>query len=519
MAIKETRINRFDGGMNDNPRLQSTNSFQLATNFDIANSPEILKPNVGTEKNSGSYTTTFGVYRTVLANGNIYGLGVKAEPSTLPKIFKLSSPLDAFNSTWSSPANSEATSGGFSYTGMFTYYKDYIYITHDDSGSNSKISRYGSISGTPTFTTAWKTMTVGSSGAVDFTSDGVIGIDDNLYFAYRTTDGTQTGLGRIDGTNLVEAAITVPSNYRINQLVTWNKYLCMICSSVDKDTNSKMFIWDYISPDITEVVDLGWGDAMAADVIDGTVVIFVNVTGFSISTSRPSFIRVLTYSGGTPTQIFKIKGQNRSGSSYTAVTSSAYSYRSNIYVGSIATIANSSSMFTNLLLRVGRKDNKYQLSYSFDYDCGSQSSNGGGISDFIFFNENIIIANVTGTRTSDIYITVNGASYVNKSVYESQIFNGESNVDKQLHSAFVNFVALPSAGQVILQYRKDEETTWTTIFTDTTDNAISHESVNIESTGVNLPTFREIQFRIESTGGAEITALGFTYEELSSISN
>jgi hypothetical protein len=160
----------------------------------------------------------------------------------------------------------------------------------------------------------------------------------------------------------------------------------------------------------------------------------------------------------------------------------------------------------------------------------------------------------------------------------------------------VQYVALPSAGQVICKYKKDEETYWTTIFVDTTDNAISHEATNIESysdavtmtqatpavvtlvnhrlvpgqiirfnttgtlltgvtagteyyvlstsitadtfrfsaslngsavnttgtqTGVhtidrtfNLPMFKEIQFRFELTGGAELTGYKLKFEDL-----
>ena len=73
---------------------------------------------------------------------------------------------------------------------------------------------------------------------------------------------------------------------------------------------------------------------------------------------------------------------------------------------------------------------------------------------------------------------------------------------------------LNSEGQVVLKYRKDNETTWTTIFTNTTENSISHEACNIESTGENLPQFKDIQFRIECSGSVGLLGLRFRYEEL-----
>jgi hypothetical protein len=56
--------------------------------------------------------------------------------------------------------------------------------------------------------------------------------------------------------------------------------------------------------------------------------------------------------------------------------------------------------------------------------------------------------------------------------------------------------------------------TWTTIFTETADQSLRHEAVNIESSGETLPTYNEIEFRMESTGGAEILEMSFVSEEI-----
>ena len=81
--------------------------------------------------------------------------------------------------------------------------------------------------------------------------------------------------------------------------------------------------------------------------------------------------------------------------------------------------------------------------------------------------------------------------------------------------------ALPSGAQIVLSYMINGETTYTTIFTQTVDDtddidylSIYHEAINIESSGATLPTFREISFRIASTGNAVVTGLKFKYEEI-----
>jgi len=58
---------------------------------------------------------------------------------------------------------------------------------------------------------------------------------------------------------------------------------------------------------------------------------------------------------------------------------------------------------------------------------------------------------------------------------------------------------------VVLSYKKDGDTSWTQIFSHSTLNSLSHSAVNIESTGVTLPEYREIQFQIQSVGGAVFT--------------
>ena len=45
-----------------------------------------------------------------------------------------------------------------------------------------------------------------------------------------------------------------------------------------------------------------------------------------------------------------------------------------------------------------------------------------------------------------------------------------------------------------------------------TSNVISHDAVNIESSGANLPQYKEIQFQIQPSCGAVVTGLEFREE-------
>ena len=85
-------------------------------------------------------------------------------------------------------------------------------------------------------------------------------------------------------------------------------------------------------------------------------------------------------------------------------------------------------------------------------------------------------------------------------IYETVIINdGDSSLTKKLKGVTVIHEPLPSNGSVVLAYKKDEETTFTTILTNTTANSLRESAVVIESGGAALPTYKEITFRIEST--------------------
>jgi len=107
-----------------------------------------------------------------------------------------------------------------------------------------------------------------------------------------------------------------------------------------------------------------------------------------------------------------------------------------------------------------------------------------------------------------VWRTNDQPTFTASSTYESQIISTiDQTKTKKLVGVSVMTEALTSGKQVVLKYRKDEETSYTTILTHSTANTISHDAINIESTGANLPQYKQIQFQMISTGGAVITGL------------
>jgi len=75
----------------------------------------------------------------------------------------------------------------------------------------------------------------------------------------------------------------------------------------------------------------------------------------------------------------------------------------------------------------------------------------------------------------------------------------------------VSYQDLPSNGSVKVEYRINDVTAWTEIGTDTTDGSVRSTYIK-DATTATLKQFKEVQFRLTSTGGAVITELSFDTE-------
>ena len=70
-------------------------------------------------------------------------------------------------------------------------------------------------------------------------------------------------------------------------------------------------------------------------------------------------------------------------------------------------------------------------------------------------------------------------------IWESKIYDGshkglDASYYKNLREITVITEPLPAAGQVLVDFRIDEDTAWITAFTNTVDNSISHTAINFE---------------------------------------
>jgi len=166
---------------------------------------------------------------------------------------------------------------------------------------------------------------------------------------------------------------------------------------------------------------------------------------------------------------------------------------------------------------IGISEGKFVLTHERTSNNDTQLATGDTINSFFIIDDYTLISYID-SGTEAISKTNNSESYTATAIYES-VINPDVPFDarrreKMLMGVYVAYEPLPANGQVVLKYRVDGGS-WVTVFTETTDGVLVTES-NSAADGDTFEQGYEFEYRIESTGGAEITEFGANYELLES---
>lgn len=490
----EIKVNNFSGGIADDIRKSTPNEFQITKHFDIFSNPQRLTPyrSLAADTNDGSTATGMKQYLVkdflyASTSAKLYGLG---QTSTgLTEIFQKA---DATTGNWSAPASS--TGNGSVQNGCLIEFKDYLWGFQ----GNNQIWKWGLLSGTPSITNSVSTV----ASTITSVANGIIAADANLYLAYNNAVVRIT-----PGLTVTDVAKTVPSNYKITSLCNFGNYMAIGCSPVQSfNGTSKVFLWNLSSDLFAETLDWGEGDLRILETIEGMLVgvtdrYLNNATG----AGRGSMI-IQTYAGGSPQIVKEIFTQALTGK--TIPTTKAIKNNRLFWAAKIMTNS-AGTNYNEGLWSFGRKNQNYP--YTLTLDVIDENINTSGIQGFGTAANYFFIGH---SADGSIDKTSATATYAFTSVCETQIFDaGDPTITKQLLQFTVYTAPIPTSGSITVKYKIDSDTSFTTFGTLTTVGAISRDFFNIESTGADFPTFKEIQFRIESvTGGAEPT--GFKIKAL-----
>lgn len=483
--MDEYTLNNFYGGMADSIREQSSFKFEVSKHFDIFSDPKRLIPyktiganNDGlTAGSEGNRATNFITESSQTGSDTmLYGFKAEGGGTNKPKLFLNS----GANAVWEALTNAESANNSLDRM-IFIKYKGKYY------GRSSVGVRFWS------YATSTNTYTEDATGATLATPNGtsycnaIIGKSNGyLYIPIANV------LYYFDGTNWGTALLTIPSDENIIGLANYGSYLAVLTSA------SYIYIWDFAKALADEIIELEDGSYSVLGSTGGTLV----AVGQKVTPSGSEMV-VSQYAGGSAEVVFRkilpstvslVTGAVRQqfGKVFFAVNDSA---TGRPYQG---------------IWAVGRRKSGYPLAVTIAFDYLEDGGTASNIVNFdVGYNHAYIsTADYKVHKLSlSAYATATPISYMETTKYVAKD-------EAKPRAVAVSYAYLPTAGSVKLYYKKDAETSWTLIFTDTTDNSVGHSTDTVEgTTTVPLPDYAEIQFRIESLGGAEITGFSFKAKE------
>lgn len=490
----DIKIDRFDGGIVNDLRDKREAVCAITKHFDIYSSPNRLTPYRNTYS-ANSSQATHGIRKCVLYDGKLMCIGVTGN-----KIYVANDPY-ASDMNWGEFTPGTPSTGTLDAT-MLVDYNKRIYGWKASGGViwRTQLDTTGSFSDT------FKTI----SNAVPVCQGLVHSKDDLLYVPYTNTSTNTPVIARynIATDTWTDAAITLPTNTRISSICEYGNYLAIAVKPLYYG-KSTVYLWDRDSTlaTLSESIDFGFGDLQIIEEIEGDL-IGILVIGAQGSAITPKV--VFRRYNGSGASTFKEIELTNVGS--TTVKNIKQKVGNRLYF--LADLEIREQQYAGIWCIARSETGNYALSFDKDPVVSNAVNS---LSDFFIIGDYFYVSFNDGT--SDIFSrNVATEGYTKTSLYETTIINsGDPTKNLSLLGVTVTTEPLPADGQVILKYRIDSESSYTTIFTHSTDNSLGYATTIIESTGAQLPTdFREIQFRVESTGGAEITSIGGRFEELSS---
>lgn len=484
--IVEIKVNNFSGGISDDPRENNATKFQVAKHFDSFSNPTRLTPYRSLEADTHDGSTATGMKQYLVkdfayssTNAKLFGLG-----QTGAGLSKVVEKADATTGNWALPASSEGN--GAVWNGCFFEFQGALWFLQ---GTN-QLAKWVIATNTITNSVA----TVGST--ITSVANGVIASDANAYFAYNNV------IVRIaPGLTVTDSAKTVPSNYKITSLTNYGNYLAIGCAPISTyNGQSKVFLWNLSSDLFQESIDWGEGELRVLETIEGYLVgVTDRYLNNAVGAGRGSMI-IQMYSDGVPQVVKEVFTQALTGKS---IPQTKFVKNNRLFFAAKIMTNSAGTTYNEGIWSFGRKNVNYPFALNLDVIDENIDTDGiqaiGSAANYFF---------ITHSGDGSIDKTNDSATYAFTSIYESQIFDfGDVDSDKTLISLKVSFKAQASGESLTAKYRVDGATAWTTIGTASTDGDLSHTFVNIEADGSAFASGREYEFRLEGTGGLEITGL------------
>lgn len=490
-----TSLKQFNGGLVEDKRTKSLIHFSLTKHFDAFTYPHKLVPyrsTVAEEDKTKGITNFLYVPCTIdaVATYRLIGYGQTTSLNGKPTIYTYD--IDtSFVGNWTETGAPESTRAG-RVSEVFFYYKDYVYMFTNNSGAGQSLCRVHLTDFA--LTDDWK----------DFAANAVTTqpvhhpSDDIAYFFHGNT------VSRLNDATWAADVLTFPTDCYISAACAYGNYLAIATVTKGNFPRSVVYLWDRDSSltTLTERIDFGVGKIVHLANLEGKLIAVMNYFIDSIGTILGNGKILIKQASGQFGITINELEVDTSQSSNISLPPIRYVGNDKLY---FVTAARLNGDYRNGIWAV---DSTGRLTLDF-----VEEETGNGAYQGIYKTGNMWwiahSADYSVNRTND------AVAYSYTSIYESLINGGDARIDNRkinlLERVAVMCEPLPSGASIVFKYRKDADLdgSWTTIFIHTTVDSMGHDTNKIETNGNPLPEFSEIQFRIESTGGAEITGFEF----------
>jgi len=473
--IFSEKITNFSRGMTQDLRSSDTRQSTLVKHFDNISNNHKLVPYRDTEANE---TKSFDIVKFIQVNSQMYGFGVSS--GAIAKIFKKSG--DIITSAWTEDQGVNGV--GARNEKVFFHYKDFIYFWEA-----ARLTRHGDITATATNSTFQTISFTNVAQPVHHPADDI------AYFFYDNI------VAKLDGASFTNSVLTLPDNLIITDAEPYGNLLAIACRSKELVGNSVVFLWDRDSSLETVTEKIDWGE--------GKIDYIANLNGNLVGITSKADTAFDFYKEEVHIRVYE--GEKARFVKRFPITVAIPSNGANSKVNKVVT--NERMYFwASITVDGTEQEGIYALNSNGELtlDQVEEDADSTGSQGIYKTNSMWWIAH---SNDGSVNRTNDQSSLTFTSTYESLKLTGnEPHKTKKLVSVTVSTDSMPSAGQIVLLYKKDEETSYTTIFTNTTNDSVRHSSINIESSGATLPQYKDLILRVESTGGAEPTGIYWQYE-------
>lgn len=499
---KEIIVEDFSGGIANDIREQSSKGFAISQHFDNTTSPKKLVPFRDSQDDN---TTQVGIMNFTWDGNYVYGLGLTLSGGLKTKIYRKTT-IGDLTSDWLAVGNGESSNSTHPIANSFIMYKDVLYMNRYTNGLDTYTPGSTTYSNSAYALTNATSFTDGSAPRSNFL---IHPINDTLFLGFNNY------IWKNDGVNTPSVALTLPSNLYVSSIAELGSYLAIGCrpkngsSAIDSGAgSSKMFLWDMIQADVSQVIDFGVGDLwILANVGGALVAVMSEPTSAGVTfPTKKVFIKV--YAGGTVSTFKTLEDTDLE----IGGLLSHKPFYSTIDGLTFSLMSSGTRVPTGLYSFTRGADGNYQVTSSRLIHNNTTITNVVGIykvGQVVFTAYNYVAdtsTQVGRTEESEIY---NNTAFVETVKYNC----GSINKNKRFVGISVSHEPLTSGQTVTVKYRKDSQTSYTTIGSNSEVDSVFKEYITEGTVGKNLPEFHEIQFRIESTGGAVITGWRKVYEE------